>query len=131
MISFVYRKTMPNPPNSFLKEFFLPLQESPKSQYVSFPGFGFWDRIYAETIANITQEPQYSDALRSQSALCDFITLITDQNPAQCPPFWDDLSCFPATEVGQLSVIPCPSFIINVPYDTSRKYHKNTLKIVS
>ena len=54
-----------------------------------------------------------------------------DQNPVQnngseavltnCAPFWDKVSCFPATEAGEQSVIPCPEYILGTAYDTSGK----------
>ena len=54
-----------------------------------------------------------------------------DPNPVQnngsetvlpnCAPFWDQASCFPATEAGEQSVIPCPEYILGTAYDTSGK----------
>ena len=54
-----------------------------------------------------------------------------DYNPVQnngseavlpnCAPFWDKVSCFPATEAGEQSVIPCPEYILGTAYDTSGK----------
>ena len=95
---------------------------------MSFPGFGFWPRDYAEFLANFTADiPEYT---ASHSLFCELIKSIYTNQHAQinpllneteimCPPFWDDISCFPATDAGEQSVIPCPEYILGTPYDTS------------
>ena len=45
-----------------------------------------------------------------------------------CPPFWDSLSCFPATPPGELRVIPCISEIQTILYG---EIHKTLLDTTS
>jgi hypothetical protein len=88
--------------------------------------------FYAVKLANITD--QVPSLLANHSAVCEIITMLFhieyghNSSPEICAPMWDNLSCFPATEAGQQSVIPCPQYIIMTPYDTSRKLNKNTIK---
>ena len=105
------------------RKFFDPLS-SQDGYYLSFPGFGFWTRDYAEFLANFTEKTP--EMLANNGKFCEVISYLFHyqhgvNNTEMCPPFWDDLSCFPATPVGQISVIPCPEYILNTPYDTSSK----------
>ena len=114
-------------------QFFEPLSGQ-TGDYLAFPGFGFWTRNYAEYLANITHD--IPDIVSSPQLFCEnIITMLyyhqQDQNPLQnngseavvpnCAPFWDQVSCFPATEAGEQSVIPCPEYILGTAYDTSGK----------
>ena len=101
---------------------------------MSFPGFGFWPRDYAEFLANFTADIHEYTA--SHSLFCELIKSIYTNQHAQvnpllndtetmCPPFWDDISCFPATDAGEQSVIPCPEYILGTPYDTSGRIFLN------
>jgi hypothetical protein len=73
--------------------------------------------------------------LANHSAVCEIITMLfhieygKNSSPEICAPMWDNLSCFPATEAGQQSVILCPQYIIMTPYDASHKLklNKNTI----
>ena len=109
--------------DSIYQDFFAPLAES-EAEFVAFPGFGFWPREYAQLLANITAGAP--EILLNHGELCKIIAFLFEQQYGAnqtdlCPPLWDNLSCFPAIEAGQLSVIPCPQFILNTPYDTSSK----------
>ena len=111
--------------------FFSPLNQDDNADdyYLSFPGFGFWTRDQAQLLAEVTRDSP--DLVADHGTLCSVISYLFNNSEnvteadgstvAMCPPYWDDLSCFPATEVGQLSVIPCPQYILKTPYDTSRK----------
>ena len=114
-------------------KFFEPLSGQ-TGDYLAFPGFGFWTRNYAEFVANITVD--MPDIVSNPQIFCEnIITMIyyhqEGQNPLQnngseavlpnCAPFWDKVSCFPATEAGEQSVIPCPEYILGTAYDTSGK----------
>ena len=116
-------------------QFFEPLSGSQTGDYLAFPGFGFWTRNYAEYLANITID--MPDIVSHPQLFCEnIITTVyyhqQDYNPVQnngseavlppnCAPFWDQVSCFPATEAGEQSVIPCPEYILGTAYDTSGK----------
>ena len=45
-----------------------------------------------------------------------------------CPPFWDSLSCFPATPAGELRVIPCMTEMQTIHYG---QIHKTLLDTTS
>ena len=117
------------------QDFFSPLEK--KGDILPFPGFGFWPRNYAETVKQLTETiPQ---VVAQHDTLCDeVINKIMYQmydtpdadgsadgnqtnTQMQCEPFWDKISCLPATNAGQLSVIPCPSKILDQHYYTSSK----------
>ena len=52
------------------------------------------NRIYQEnSLSNI-----FDDNLKSFTNI---------QEDSSCPPFWDTLSCFPATPAGTVQIIPC------------------------
>ena len=108
------------PQNSFDK-FFSPLKED--GDLLPFPGFGFWYREYAELLHNLTYPDP--EIVGDPQGLCDFyITYLfnlTSSASIACPPLWDKISCFPGTDAGQLSVIPCPHYIQQTQYDTSGK----------
>lgn len=82
-------------------------------------------------MANITQDIPH--IVSSPQLFCENVitTIYYHQNPLQnngsetvlpnCAPFWDQASCFPATEAGEQSVIPCPEYILGTAYDTSGK----------
>ena len=112
-------------------QFFEPLR-SQTGYYLSFPGFGFWTRDYAESLANFISDMNMTEYVAKHESLCSLIEYIHDSTsntqqvingtvPNMCPPFWDKASCFPATEAGQSSVIPCPEYILDTAYDTSGK----------
>ena len=114
--------TMNNNPNhpQFLDDFFSPLRENPEAETLSFPGFGFWSRKYASELESNFQP--FADLLSDRESVCALLQKMAANTAEMCPMKWDSLSCFPATEVGQLSIIPCPKYIKGVPYDTTRKY---------
>ena len=119
------------------QDFFSPLEK--QGDILPFPGFGFRPRNYAETVKELTETiPQ---VVAQHELLCDEVinkimyqmydtpdagTNQTNTQMLQCEPFWDKISCLPATNAGQLSVIPCPSKILDQHYDTSSKlfFHK-------
>ena len=117
----------PNPPK-FLDDFFSPLLENPEAETLSFPGFGFWSRKYASELESLIRN-QFADLLSNRESVCTLLqTMPIAANTAEmCPMKWDSLSCFPAAEVGQLSIIPCPKYIKGVEYDTTRKYFLNKI----
>ena len=43
-----------------------------------------------------------------------------------CSPFWDSLSCFPATPAGEVKVIPCMAEIQTVHRDQIYNYKYDT-----
>ena len=114
--------TMNDNPNhpQFLDDFFSPLRENPEAETLSFPGFGFWSRKYASELESNFQH--FADLLNDRESVCALLQKMAANTAEMCPMKWDSLSCFPATEVGQLSIIPCPKYIKGVPYDTTRKY---------
>ena len=115
----------------FLADFFSPLRTS-DADTLSFPGFGFWSRKYAQELeTTLTQTLKLGNVLGDQASLCTVLMELAGlavQNTEMCPMKWDSLSCFPATEVGQLSVIPCPKYIKQVRYDTNGKSLFNNIK---
>ena len=74
-----------------------------------------------------TYKPAYQDKETTESSEEKF-----------CPPFWDSLSCFPATPVGKLQLIPCMSEIQTLHYgeihktavDTTSKSHYRYLSYI-
>ena len=115
------------PITPFLADFFSPLRTS-DADTLPFPGFGFWSRKYAQDLeTTLIQTLNFGSVLGDQASLCTVLMELAVQNTEMCPMKWDSLSCFPATEVGQLSVIPCPKYIKQVPYDTNGKSLFNTM----
>ncbi len=107
----------------FWKHFFAPLQTRDSEVVLPFPGFGFWSRDYAEFLANFTAPNP--ELVADPKTMCDVIAYLFQaqygQSDQMCAPYWDNISCFPATERGKISVVPCAEYIKNVPYDTSGK----------
>ncbi len=138
----------PLPPSGAVEahtNFFKPLTDSSplasNETKLPFPGFGFWPKSYAEILYDFTLKYGYVEFFNDRRSICDIVTnvdlnlglsdVFADSNEPKCPPMWDDLSCFPATVAGQISVIPCPEEIKGVPYDTSRKcLWKRLIKII-
>lgn len=115
------------------QDFFSPLEKS-QGDVLPFPGFGFWSRSYAETVKELTKTEKW--VVAEHELLCDEVinkvmyhavyNTADDANnqtntQQMCEPFWDKISCLPATHAGQLSVIPCPSKILDTHYDTASK----------
>ena len=110
---------------------------------VKFPGFGFWPLWYWEMFRNITMTLNvthlfHGDSKGRNKAMCDVVDnlfqqglypiddhLIDSFKTDECSPFWDSISCFPATPAGQERVIPCMSEFGGVQYNTSSKSPSN------
>jgi Hormone receptor domain len=45
-----------------------------------------------------------------------------DANGLQCPPVWDDITCWNATPAGHLAIQPCPDYYHNFLLD-GQKYN--------
>ena len=128
---------MTKPPNykEIYLQFFSPLKSKDGGEILSFPGFGFWEREYAEFLANFTRE--IPSLLADHGYFCEKVIhslfneiqlpQLQQNGTKMCPPFWDTISCFPATDAGQLSVIPCPYYIGDTKYDTSGKHSQGSI----
>lgn len=107
---------------------------------VKFPGFGFWPLWYWEMFRNLTITRNITetavDSNDRDMGMCDVVkdlfgqgltpiddhlidTPLGDPKPTDCSPFWDGVSCFPATAPGQTRFIPCMAEFGGVQYDTS------------
>ena len=111
---------------------------------VKFPGFGFWPLWYWETFRNLTVSRNVTQMepspLERNKAMCDIVEELfaaglqpvshdllasdTDKPDTElCQPFWDGVSCFPATVAGLTRVIPCMSEFDGVRYTGTRRLH--------
>ena len=109
---------------------------------VKFPGFGFWPLWYWETFRNLTVSRNVTQMEPSpgerNEAMCEIVKELfaaglqpvshdllasdTDKPYTElCQPFWDGVSCFPATMAGLTRVIPCMSEFDGVRYTGTRK----------
>ena len=60
--------------------------------------------------------------------------ICSSQSNKSCgAPFWDQVSCFPATEAGEQSVIPCPKYIFGIAQGLTEfepRYFRNIFNVL-
>ena len=61
----------------------------------------------------------------------DILSLFAEAGQLYCNSTWDTVSCWPTTLAGRLAVLPCPSEVDGVRYNTSRTFiHRNELYVM-
>ncbi|TRY79517.1 hypothetical protein TCAL_09333 [Tigriopus californicus] len=99
---------------------------------IAVPGMGFLPQWFVRQFESLSDQLKIdelfrNDTWRRNKANCDIVSQLFESGivpiPSEvnswCPPLYDNASCFPATPVGQVMVIPCMSEYSGVPYDTS------------